>query len=80
MGASATEAKKGPQKADQNKYLEVAQKQTAAAMEAIQSQPSTFAAGLGQSAAYSGNQGQAKLQSQLEKMGLANNLVTPQVA
>lgn len=37
MGSSAAEAKKGPSKVDLKKYNELAEKQTAAAMEAIQS-------------------------------------------
>lgn len=54
MGASTTEDKKGPHKVDRSRYDEVAEQQTAAAVQHIQSQANNLAAGMGQSAGYSG--------------------------
>lgn len=62
MGNAKPETK-GPRKADLQRYAELAEKQTAMAADAIASQASTFSAGLGQSSAYSGQGGQAKLQA-----------------
>lgn len=62
MGNGKAETK-GPRKPDLQRYAELAEKQTAMAADAIANQASTFSAGLGQSAAYSGQGGQAKLQA-----------------
>ena len=74
MGNGKTETK-GPRRVDSRKYAELAEQQTVQATEAIASQASTFSAGLGQSANYSGTQGQSKIQAQLERLGLQDNIV-----